>query len=65
MAALDAEPEKFIQSVILFIAIALIMSLISFATKGGVGMAIQNLSLCPAFIPDLQVLYQSCFILLY
>ncbi|ABN52567.1 MAG TPA: prepilin peptidase [Hungateiclostridium thermocellum] len=38
MAALDAEPEKFIQSVILFIAIALIMSLISFATKGGVGM---------------------------
>ncbi|GAE88792.1 prepilin peptidase [Acetivibrio straminisolvens] len=37
-AALDAEPAKIIQSIILFIAIGLIMSLVTFATKGGVGM---------------------------
>ncbi|HOM03327.1 MAG TPA: A24 family peptidase [Acetivibrio sp.] len=37
-AALDVDSGKIIQSIILFIAIGLIMSLITFATKGGVGM---------------------------
>lgn len=37
-AALDADSTRIIQSVIAFIAIGLIMSLVTFATRGGVGM---------------------------